>query len=575
MVAVFEANQTAYMVMQYEKGESLSEILRRFGTLSEAEIVRHLLPLLDGLKKVHEAGFIHRDIKPSNIFTRKGGASSVLLDFGSARHALSLETRTLTNLVSPGYSPYEQYSTRSDEQGPWTDIYAAGATLYHMVVGVAPLDAIERGKGMLGSARDVLKPAVAAGKGRYSVGFLSAIDRALMFNKEDRPQFVDDWLQDFQQVASVLKYRRRAVLPRQPAAPASTKSPAPGSGAQAPTGPLPASEQPTAVLAPVVEATVSRSDAQKRKRWAAAALASGVVIAGLVLWIGNREAESPGIGEPEPPVSGAVASQDTTDQEEQAQNLLAEIRAEAERLQALRENADTLAEKLASGRNELSTIEQKREEEEERIAAAQGILQRTEEESQRLEKAAADARSETLRLEKLKQDVAAVKPADVPAQPPAAQPESVAGPDSQAASPEETQLFDGISAFESGQYAEAHRILAPLAEQGQPEAQRRLASMYAAGRGVKQDFAQAANWYQKVAEQGDGQAQFSLAGMYESGTGVPQSYMMAYVWYTIAARLGNTGASESLTRIANQLQPMEIRQADKLISARLAQIQKQ
>ena len=146
VLSVFEANNTAYMVMEYERGESLENLLRqkRLGG-GEQTLEDILLPLLDGLERVHETGFIHRDIKPSNIYLREDGVP-VLLDFGSARLALGVETRTLTSLVSPGYAPFEQYNaTRdSDKQGPWTDIYALGATLHRAVTGKGPVDAAAR-----------------------------------------------------------------------------------------------------------------------------------------------------------------------------------------------------------------------------------------------------------------------------------------------------------------------------------------------------------------------------------------------------------------------------------------------
>ncbi|MBI2970762.1 MAG: serine/threonine protein kinase, partial [Gammaproteobacteria bacterium] len=363
VVAVFEANNTAYMVMQYEKGESLAEILRRFGTLAEAEIIRHMLPLLDGLKNVHEAGFIHRDIKPANIFTRKGGASSVLLDFGSARHALSLETRTLTNLVSAGYSPYEQYSSRSDEQGPWTDIYAAGATLYHMVAGAPPLDAIERGKGMLGSSKDILKPAVEAGRGRYSPHFLAAIDHALMFNQDDRPQTVSEWLTDFHEATGVVRYRRRPDVSRPP------KTKHEDTAVQPDTVPPRAESTPP----PEEWTTVSAADAGKpplevkgSRMWKGVAAASIVLLAGLVVWYAawrDWQLDSDARTQVVPPSDAQIAAA----QEQEAQKLLAELKAEALRLQSLREDANLLSEKLAAGRSELSEIEQKRTDEEQRL----------------------------------------------------------------------------------------------------------------------------------------------------------------------------------------------------------------
>jgi serine/threonine protein kinase len=114
--AVFEANRTGYMVMEYEHGDTLKDILDRRHTLEEDELLNILLPILGGLEKVHERCFIHRDIKPANIFIREDG-SPVLIDFGSARQFLGAETRALTTLVSPGYAPFEQYPQQGRATG--------------------------------------------------------------------------------------------------------------------------------------------------------------------------------------------------------------------------------------------------------------------------------------------------------------------------------------------------------------------------------------------------------------------------------------------------------------------------
>ncbi|MGH2523465.1 MAG: serine/threonine-protein kinase, partial [Anaerolineales bacterium] len=156
--SVFQHNNTAYMVMEFEEGETLATLLERRLTLSERELLNVVLPMLDGLALVHAAGFIHRDIKPENILVRNDG-SPVLLDFGSARAAMG-QSRTLTILVAPGYAPYEQYYANGDSQGPWTDIYSLGATCYRAIAGEAPMDAITRSKGVLGSTREMLAPAV-------------------------------------------------------------------------------------------------------------------------------------------------------------------------------------------------------------------------------------------------------------------------------------------------------------------------------------------------------------------------------------------------------------------------------
>jgi len=193
---VFEDNHTAYMVMSYEEGESMQEVLSRRKTMEEAELLNVLIPILGGLEKVHEMGFIHRDIKPANIFLHKDG-SPVLLDFGSARQALGVHTKTLTTLVSPGYAPFEQYYSKSDAQGPWTDIYGLGATMFRGIAGMPPMDAVDRSRTIMKDGRDTFVAALEIGRGKYSERFLRAIDHALQFREEDRPQSIMEWKQEF------------------------------------------------------------------------------------------------------------------------------------------------------------------------------------------------------------------------------------------------------------------------------------------------------------------------------------------------------------------------------------------
>lgn len=178
----FEAHGTAYMVMEYQEGESLSELLDRKGTLTEQELLGILMPLLGGLEEVHNAGVLHRDIKPGNIYIRADG-SPVLLDFGAARQAVGQRSKSLTAIVTPGYAPYEQYTTSSD-QGPWTDIYALAAVCYRALTSDRPIDAPDRMK------RDKLVPAVKVGKGKYSQHVLEAIDASLHVDEEKRPPSV-------------------------------------------------------------------------------------------------------------------------------------------------------------------------------------------------------------------------------------------------------------------------------------------------------------------------------------------------------------------------------------------------
>lgn len=196
VLSVTEENNTAYMVMAYERGQSLQKKLEGKKTLEESELIKILIPIMGGLEQVHKAGFIHRDIKPDNIFIRNDG-SPVLLDFGSARQALGEQTKTLTSLVSPGYAPYEQYYSKSNEQGPWTDIYGLGATIYRAIAGIPPMDAVDRSKTILRTSTDPLVKAQEIGNEKYSKRFLTAVDHALQFKQEDRPQTINEWKKEF------------------------------------------------------------------------------------------------------------------------------------------------------------------------------------------------------------------------------------------------------------------------------------------------------------------------------------------------------------------------------------------
>ena len=182
----FEANSTAYMVLEYERGKSLKAWWQDKKNIAERELLTLFLPLLDGLGAVHEAGYLHRDIKPDNIYVRDEDGSLVLLDFGAARQAKAEADEA--NVVTPGYGPIEQYF--SGDQGPWTDIYAFGATLYWMIAGKKPIEAPAR----MGDP-DPLPPAVEIGKGRFSEEFLKAVDWALKPESKDRPTDMPHFLE--------------------------------------------------------------------------------------------------------------------------------------------------------------------------------------------------------------------------------------------------------------------------------------------------------------------------------------------------------------------------------------------
>ena len=138
----FEENEIAYLVMEHVRGMGLDRYLERLDEpLSFQEAWKLMLPVLDGLEKVHEKGIIHRDFNPSNLMMQENGTLK-MIDFGAARGYLDTE-KTMTVLVKRGYAPPEQY-LRHGPQGPWTDLYAVCATLYEMMTGVRPQPSIER-----------------------------------------------------------------------------------------------------------------------------------------------------------------------------------------------------------------------------------------------------------------------------------------------------------------------------------------------------------------------------------------------------------------------------------------------
>lgn len=190
----FRANGTAYLVMRYEDGRSLREILARHAVLTEAQLRQILFPLLGGLSELHRDGLLHRDIKPENIYVRCDG-KPVLLDFGAARYAFgtkgaSTGRQELSRIYTPGYAPHEQYSG-SGRQNPATDIYGLAATLYRAVTGTAPPEAADR------VHDDRIIPAARLARGRYGDAFLAAIDRGLRVHNADRPQSVEAWRATF------------------------------------------------------------------------------------------------------------------------------------------------------------------------------------------------------------------------------------------------------------------------------------------------------------------------------------------------------------------------------------------
>jgi serine/threonine protein kinase len=183
VVNFFRANDTVYLVMRYERGRTLQEHIReRRGPLQEAWIRKTFADLLNGLREVHSNKLLHLDIKPANVYVRNDG-TPLLIDFGAARQALSVEGMSLPPTYTPGFASPEQH-VRREQLGPWSDIYSVGATLYSCLAAAAPQSAEHR------LDKDQLVPARRAWGGKYSAALLDTIDWCMRLDHLERPQSV-------------------------------------------------------------------------------------------------------------------------------------------------------------------------------------------------------------------------------------------------------------------------------------------------------------------------------------------------------------------------------------------------
>jgi hypothetical protein len=185
----WEANGTAYMVMPFYRGPTLKQALKERTAQGspapdEAWLKALLAPLLEALDVIHQYSCYHRDIAPDNILMLDEGRP-LLLDFGAARRAISGMNQAFTVILKQNYAPIEQYAEMPGmSQGAWTDLYALASVVHFAIDGQAPPTAVSR---MLA---DSYVPLATRYAGRYSARFLEAIDRALAFRPEGRPQSV-------------------------------------------------------------------------------------------------------------------------------------------------------------------------------------------------------------------------------------------------------------------------------------------------------------------------------------------------------------------------------------------------
>lgn len=179
----FRANETVYMVMEYERGRTLQKEIQLHTSGVAEDVIRHVFyHLLNGLREVHLHKLLHLDIKPANVYIRRDGAP-VLLDFGSARQALSQDRSRFSPMYTPGFASPEQYNDR-DNLGPWSDVYSVGASMFACMGGFAPQAADARTK------QDKMVSVKKLWGGRYSNELLDIVDWCLNLHYLSRPQSV-------------------------------------------------------------------------------------------------------------------------------------------------------------------------------------------------------------------------------------------------------------------------------------------------------------------------------------------------------------------------------------------------
>jgi serine/threonine protein kinase len=198
----FLANDTAYLVMQYERGKNLGTYIQeRRGGLSSTFILQVFLPILDALAMIHGRSLLHLDVKPGNIHLRHGN-DPLLLDFGAV-HPLARGRTPSGQVITAGYAPPEQYC-RGGEIGPWTDVYAVGASIRTCIEGRTPPPSIER------HTKDPLVPAIQQHRDRYPLFLLEAVDWCMAMEPARRPKNGGELLSALRQHAGELPLSRHS-----------------------------------------------------------------------------------------------------------------------------------------------------------------------------------------------------------------------------------------------------------------------------------------------------------------------------------------------------------------------------
>ncbi len=489
VLRVFEAHATAYMVMRFEHGKNVEVWLRELRRPpTQEELDRIVAPLLDALEMLHGESFLHRDIAPDNIIVRADG-TPVLLDFGTARRRVAEMSRALTGIVKAGYSPQEQYAADGRLQGPWSDIYALGGTLYRAIAGKPPEEATLR------AIDDRMAPAGQAATARYRPTFLAAIDACLQVRHSARPQSIAEL---------------RPMLLGTGAAPArrAERAATAGIGPAGPSQPL----------------SVATTGTEIARRWPLVAAIAAVLFGAIGGVVYSRWHD------------GEVRKFEP-DSQQAAERATAEELARREmEAKSKAEEARTAAQKRASLEKVRRGAQAERDfQEGERYLRGRGLAVDYDKAREGYEKAAAGGHSGGMvGLGWLYQTGRGVPKDYAKAR---EWYEKAAAAGNGAGMANLGWLYrDGLGVPRD--YDKALEWYGKSAAAGNSAGMANMGWLYQHGWGVPQDFEKAREWYEKSAAAGNVIAMTNLGWLYRDGMGMPRDYDKARGWYEKAAAAG-------------------------------------
>ena len=524
----WEASGTAYMAMSYYEGSTLREAFR-LGPPPEPSVVEAMtVKLLEAVEILHRGQCLHRDIAPDNVILQRNGIP-VLLDFGAARRIIREKTQALTVILKTGFAPIEQYSEEGEmEQGPWTDVYALAATLYAVITGKGPPACVSR------AYTDPYVPLARIAPQGYSPPFTTAIDQALSFLPDKRPQTIAAFRE-------ALGVRDRPAPPKRSEAVAPPKRtevaapPPPPRDVEAPRVPVATPEpdlQPVRVPLPAEDAqTVLVPQAAKRRAlprslYVAIALGALAVIATAVLYL-------PGHDIPAPPAETKVAVRVPTPAPLPEPTPAPSPAAPA---------PGQLPPSLTTAPvppvvvTPVPAAPPRERPQPERNEAAQPKAVPSEPVAKPSPPPTAAPRAA-----ERKGPASSPIPVPGPITPPASPPPPVTAPE-----PPTVVAKADPTPRESADPAEALRALRKSAGEGDARAQNMLGFAYYTGNGVGVDLAAARKWYEASAAQGHAPAQNNLGNLYLGGIGDGRNYVLAVAWYRKAADQGYGLAQNNL-----------------------------